>query len=89
MPKCDNREKPRVMRLSDCLTSKDTIKSFLEKKPEFADKNGSDYALLVNETHIIYKYETESEVVYVHYGSDDEGIFKICYYTDIVGKGNH
>lgn len=66
--------------LSDCLTSKETIATFLKKKPEFSDKSKADYVLVVNETHIIYKYETTSEVTYVHYGSADEGIFKICYY---------
>lgn len=64
--------------LKDCITDKSLIKKYLSDNPKLANKETADYVLVASTTHLLYKYEDEKGVWYVHYGPDE--VFKICVY---------
>jgi len=77
--KKDNKQKQTtVCLLSDCITDPILIEKYLSSHPELKDKTKADYVLLASNTHLLYKYETETGVWYVHYGPNT--VFKVCVY---------
>lgn len=64
--------------LKDCITDPDLIEKYLDSNPKLKDKSLSDYVLVASETHLLYKYETDKNVWYIHYSPYK--VFKICVY---------
>jgi len=77
----NNNEKKQtvVCLLKDCITDPKLIEKYLSEHQELRDKSKADYVLVASVTHLLYKYETDTGVWYVHYGPIE--IFKICVYS--------
>lgn len=73
-----NTSKTKVMLLKDCITDPYLIEKYLTENHYLAKKELADYVLIASDTHLLYKYETEENVWYIHYGPYQ--VFKICVY---------
>lgn len=56
------------------------IKKYLSKHPQLVEFEKADYCLKVNQTHYIYKYQTETNVWYIHHDPTANAIFRVCVY---------
>ena len=73
-----NTSKPKIMLLKDCITDPCLIERYLSENINLKNKDLADYVLVASNTHLLYKYETDENVWYVHYGPYN--VFKICVY---------
>ena len=74
----NEQKQTTVCLLADCITDPKLIEKYLSEHPELKDKSKADYVLVASSTHLLYKYETDTGVWYVHYGPTI--VFKICVY---------
>ena len=59
---------------------KNEIKEYLTSHPQLLKFKKADYCLAVNQTHHLYKYQTKSNVWYVHFDPTVNAVFRICVY---------
>ena len=58
------------------------ITRYIARHPRLKDYDSADYCLVVDTNHHIYKYQTSSNVWYVHVDPNIKTIFKICVYIN-------
>lgn len=70
----------KTFNLKHKLDDSREIQEYIRRHPELLRFGESDYCLIVNPTHFIYKYETDSRVYYVHKDPTTETVFRVCIY---------
>ena len=66
--------------LKSKIDDKKEINKYLSKHSYLLEFDKADYCLIINQTHYIYKYQTESNVWYVHHDPTVNVVFRVCVY---------
>lgn len=65
--------------LLNCITDEKLFVKFFEEKPFLLIKKEADYCLKASNSHLLYKYQDNEYVWYIHY-NELGNIFKVCEY---------